>query len=125
MFGLRRIEAITPQAASDRFFTAELAIVDVRTDAEFRQFRVPGVVHIPAHEIRSRLDEVPTGHPVAFVCRSGHRSASAARLAARHRDDVLNVAGGMNAWIAAGLPVARCRVSRGPTTSTRKSHPHA
>ncbi len=125
MFGRRRIQAITPQSASDRFFTAEIALVDVRTDAEFEQYRVPGAVHIPAHEIRRRLDEVPAGHPVAFVCRSGHRSAAAARVVARRRDDVFNVAGGMNAWIASGLPVARCRVSQRPATSSRKSHPHA
>lgn len=125
MFGRRRIQAITPQVASDRFFTAELTLVDVRTDAEFAEYRVPGVLHIPVQEIRGRLDEVPTRHPVAFVCRSGHRSATAARAAARHREDVLNVAGGMNAWLAAGLPVARCRVSHGPATSSRKAHPHA
>lgn len=125
MFGLRRIQAITPRAASDRFLTAELTLVDVRTDAEFQEYRVPGVVHIPAHEIRGRLGEIPDGHPVAFVCRSGHRSQSAARVAARSREGVLNVAGGMNAWVAAGLPVARCRVSRHAATTSRKADRHA
>ena len=40
-----------------------------------------------------------------MVCRSGHRSAKAAALLARHGRDVLNLAGGMRAWARAGLPV--------------------
>jgi rhodanese-related sulfurtransferase len=58
--------------------------------------------------VARRLNEVRRDRPVAFVCRSGHRSAVAARWAARQRDDVATVAGGMDAWLAAGLPAARC-----------------
>ena len=111
MFGRRPIESIDARVASDRFFTAEIVLVDVRSRAEYEQVRIPGTVHIPVHEVGRRLEEVRTDRPVAFVCRSGHRSMAAARKAAKHREDVLNVAGGMNAWLAAGLPAARCRVS--------------
>jgi len=112
MFGRRRIEAITARAASDRFFSGELVLIDVRSEREYAQVRVPGAVHIPLHEVGGRLGELRTDHPLAFVCRSGHRSAVAARRAARHRPDVLNVAGGMNAWLAADLPVSDCPASR-------------
>lgn len=111
MFDRRRIESITPRRASDRFFTGEIVIVDVRSSWEYEQVRVPGVVHIPLHELRGRLDELRTDHAVAFLCRSGHRSAVAARRAAKQRADVLDVSGGMNAWLAAGLPTADCPVS--------------
>lgn len=117
MFGRRPIESIDPQTASDRFFTAEIVLVDVRSRAEYEQVRVPGTIHIPLAEVGRRLDEVRSDRPVAFLCRSGHRSMAAARKAAKHRDDVLNVAGGMNAWLAAGLPAARCRVSHGRSES--------
>jgi rhodanese-related sulfurtransferase len=89
----------------------QLTLVDVRTEQEFEQVRVPGVLHIPVTEIKGRLGEIPAEHPVAFLCRSGHRSSLAARMAARHRDDVMNVAGGMDAWLDAGLPSATCPVS--------------
>jgi rhodanese-related sulfurtransferase len=112
MFGRRSIESITARAASDRFFTGELVLVDVRTRHEFEQLRIPGALHIPLHEVRGRLDELRTDHAVAFLCRSGHRSAVAARRAATRRTDVVNVAGGMNAWLAAGLPTADCQASR-------------
>ena len=108
MFGRRRIETITARAACDRFFTGELVLVDVRTRLEYERRHVPRAIHIPLIEVSSRLGELPAGHPLAFLCRSGHRSALAARAVARQRTDVLNVAGGMNAWVAAGLPTSTC-----------------
>lgn len=112
MFGRRRIEAITVRQASDRFFAGELVLVDVRTHQEFERVRVPGSLHIPLHEVRGRVPDLRADHPVAFICRSGHRSTVAARRAVRARPDVLNITGGMNAWLAAGLPSADCPVSR-------------
>ena len=112
MFGRRRIESIAPRRASDRFFTGEIVIVDVRTTPEYEQVRVPGAIHMPLNEVACGLDAVRADRPVAFLCASGHRSRLAARRAARSRRDVLNIAGGMNAWLAAGLPAARCPVSR-------------
>ena len=113
----KHVRTITPGAASDRFFMGLLVIVDVRSDAEWSRVRVPGATHIPLGQVARRLHEVRSDRPVAFVCRSGHRSALAARRAARQRDDVATVAGGMNAWLAAGLPAARCAPPN-PTTRT-------
>lgn len=113
MFGFKSIDKVTPGEVSDRFFMGQLTLVDVRTNEEFEQVRVPGVLHIPVTEIKGRLGDIPTEHPVAFLCRSGHRSSLAARLAARHRDDIMNVTGGMDAWLSAGLPAATCPVSHG------------
>ncbi|MGZ8438763.1 MAG: rhodanese-like domain-containing protein [Candidatus Limnocylindrales bacterium] len=112
MFGFRRIESIAPRRASDRFFTGEIVIVDVRTPWEYEQVRIPGATHIPLPDVRSRAGELRGDRPIAFLCRSGHRSAVAARRAAKERAGVLNVAGGMNAWLAAGLPTADCPPSR-------------
>lgn len=123
MFGRRPTEQITPGAASDRFFTGHLVLVDVRTHGEYEKARVPGSTHIPLTELPARLAELRSDRPVAFLCRSGHRSAIAARRAVKRRRDVLNVTGGMNAWMAAGLPVARCPVSEQPPTPDDPSTP--
>ena len=109
---------IKPRAASDRFFMGLLVIVDVRSEAEWGRVRVPGATHIPLGQVAGRLHELRRDRPVAFVCRSGHRSALAARRAARQRDDVATVAGGMNAWLAAGLPAARCAPPHTPSRVT-------
>jgi rhodanese-related sulfurtransferase len=105
----RPTETMTVKSASDRFFTGNLPIVDVRSDAEFAQARVPGATHIPLAQLKSRLSEVRSDRPIAFLCRSGHRSALAARRAAKRRPDLASIEGGMDAWIAADLPTARCR----------------
>ena len=88
----RRMKTTTPREASDRFFMGLLVIIDVRSDAEWRRVRVPGAIHVPLRQVVRRLDEVRTDRPVAFLCRSGHRSTLAARRAARQRDDVASVA---------------------------------
>jgi len=100
---------MTVRSASDRFFMGRLTVVDVRSDAEFAHARVPGATHIALGQLRRGLAEVRRDRPIAFLCRSGHRSALAARGAAKGRPDVASIDGGMNAWIAAGLPTARCR----------------
>jgi rhodanese-related sulfurtransferase len=110
----RKNTSIAPRAASDQFFTGRLVLVDVRSHHEYEQVRVPGVVHIPLGQLRRRLEEIRIDRPVAFVCRSGHRSAIAARRGSRHRGDVATVTGGMKAWLAAGLPVTRCAPSSPP-----------
>jgi len=100
---------MTVRFASDRFLWARLTIVDVCSDAKFAQARVPGATHIPLGQLRRRLAEVRSDRPIAFLCLPGHRSALAARGAAKRRPDVASIDGGTNAWIAAGLPTARCR----------------
>ena len=92
-----------------------LVIVDVRSDAEWAQVRVPGATHIPLGQVARRLHEVRSDRPVAFVCRSGHRSAMAVRRAARQRVDVASVAGGMTPGSrpASPRPAACLREHRG------------
>ena len=41
------------------------------------------------------------------MCRSGARSAEAAKVLAAAGIEVRNVVGGMSSWVAAGLPVVR------------------
>ena len=68
MFGLRRIESIAPRHASDRSFTGEIVIVDVRTPSEYAHVRVPGAIHIPLLELRARVGEFRADRPVAVLC---------------------------------------------------------
>ena len=94
-----------------RVLPAEVAesgatVLDVREDGEWRDGHVPGALHIPAARLPDRIDEVPAG-PVLVICGGGYRSAIAASLLARAgRDEVGHVAGGMDAYRSAGLPVA-------------------
>ena len=80
-------------------------LVDVRERHELVQVRPVGAVLLPMSELATRIDELPADRPLMFICHSGARSGRVASyLAGQGYADVANVAGGMVAWQAAGLP---------------------
>jgi rhodanese-related sulfurtransferase len=81
-------------------------LVDVREAGEFAVVRAPDAVLLPTSTFTMRVAELPTDRPLMIVCHLGGRSAAVAGFLMRNgRTDVVNVAGGMDAWEAAGLPV--------------------
>jgi rhodanese-related sulfurtransferase len=81
-------------------------LVDVRTHPEFAQGHVRGAVNVPMTELPSRLDALGLDpkRPVVAICLSAHRSVPAVRLLRERGFDAVQLAGGMIAWRAAGLP---------------------
>ena len=81
-------------------------LLDVRELGEFITVRAPGAVLLPTSEFAARAGELPEDRPLLVVCHSGSRSAAVVGFLQRAgRTDVTNVAGGMEAWERAGLPV--------------------
>ncbi len=78
-------------------------LLDVRTRPEWTAGHAPRARHIPLAQLPARLSELPAGRVIITCCRSGARSARAARLLARQGHDVANLSGGMVAWARAGL----------------------
>jgi rhodanese-related sulfurtransferase len=89
-------------------------LVDVREPSEFAEVRVPGALLVPTSQFQARVSELPTDRPLMVVCHLGSRSAAVTGFLVRSgRTDVVNVAGGMDAWERAGLPVRRGTPSDG------------
>ena len=88
----------------------DAVLLDVREDDEWAAGHAPGAVHLPLSGLVSRLHEVPDppegSDALTVVCRSGGRSAQAAAYLAQYGHAVRNAAGGMQAWAAAGKPLA-------------------
>jgi rhodanese-related sulfurtransferase len=83
-------------------------LLDVREPGEFSAVRAPGAVLVPTSQFQARVGELPADRPLMVVCHLGGRSAAVAGFLLRAgRTDVVNVAGGMDAWEKAGLPVRR------------------
>lgn len=82
-------------------------LVDVRTDAEIAQGKIPQGEPLPLHLIPVKLSEMDKSATTVFYCRSGGRSAQAAAfVAANGFADVYNLQGGITAWASAGLSVS-------------------
>ena len=85
-------------------------IFDVRSDEEFAGGVVAGAVHIKIQDVPANLAQLPTDKaaPIVVLCQSGHRGALAMMyLRMTGYTNVRNLGGGMNAWIAAELPVVK------------------
>jgi adenylyltransferase/sulfurtransferase len=83
-------------------------LLDVRELWESQERRIPGAVLIPLVELPGRVAELPEDRDLYVHCRVGGRSRRAVdylRQAGRPRS--VNVAGGIDAWEEAGLPVIR------------------
>lgn len=84
----------------------DVALIDVREPGEWLEGHVPHARLIPLGDLGGRLDEVPTAGTVYLICRSGARSAHAAGALRDRGVDAVNIAGGTDAWRAAGRPIA-------------------
>ena len=100
-----RIPTVEPEQAAERLRARQAVVVDVRQHGEWRAGRIRGAVHIPLHELSARAGALPRDRTLITVCRSGNRSAAAARLLTRAGYEVENLAGGMKRWARAGLPL--------------------
>ena len=99
-----RTERLSPAVASER---TGATVVDVRTPHERDEGAIAGSVFVPLSQLEHRLGEIPHGRPLIVHCAAGYRSSIAASVLKREGfDDVSEIAGGMSAWQAAGLPVA-------------------
>lgn len=95
----------TPEAAYAALQNGSV-LIDVREPWENEQERIPGAVLIPLGEVPARVGDIPDDKDVYVHCRGGGRSRRAvAFLRENGRPRAYNVAGGIEAWREAGLPV--------------------
>ena len=99
---MSRIPEITV-AQVDELLASGAALLDVREGYEWDAGHAPAASHLPMGQLS--LDGLPEGRPLLVVCHVGGRSAAATEALVRAGVEALNVAGGMDAWARAGLPV--------------------
>jgi hydroxyacylglutathione hydrolase len=83
-----------------------VTVVDVRSETEWASGHIRGAVHVPLGYLADRAATLPREQPIVVQCQSGARSAIAASVLERLGfANVMNLPGGMSAWVADGLPV--------------------
>jgi len=80
-------------------------LLDVREDDEWQAGHAPAATHIPLSILGQELGRLDRNQPIVAVCRSGSRSERVAAALVGRGYDAANLAGGMQAWAAAGFPV--------------------
>ena len=103
---------IEPVELSKLLETGKPVVLDVRTPVEYAEVHMQGALNVPLEKLEpdalSDAGSAKRDQPVYLLCLSGERSAQAARrLGSAGFSEPIVVAGGMRAWIAAGLPVVR------------------
>ena len=103
------LAALAPQDVV-RLMNQGAAVVDVRTAEEFLQGHIRGARHIPVSDISKAGDMLKRykEKPVVVCCDRGPRGRTALlALQDQGFKHVVNLKGGMQAWRAEHLPVAR------------------
>jgi molybdopterin/thiamine biosynthesis adenylyltransferase/rhodanese-related sulfurtransferase len=80
-------------------------LVDIREPWELERGRIPDSVHIPMQELAEKL-EPHRERSIVLYCAHGNRSLRAAKvLSEQGYGPIVSLAGGIDAWRKAGLPV--------------------
>ena len=76
-----------------------VTILDVRQPAEYASGHIPGALLAPLPEITDHVPHIDPERPVLVYCASGGRSRVAAQILTEQGfQEVINIAGGFNAW---------------------------
>lgn len=73
-------------------------LVDVRTALEYSAGTLPGAIHLPVDELRSRLTELPRDREIAVFCQVGQRGYLATRILTQNGFPVTNLGGGYKTY---------------------------
>ena len=106
---LQQVPVVPIQQVEPAALAEEAILLDVRYRNEYDAGHLPGAQHIAHTRLLERLEELPRNRPVYVYCKTGSRSAYASGLLKRFGYSVTLLAGGFDAWTAAGKPVEQAQ----------------
>ena len=93
----------TPQDLAQQIESGQVALVDVRGDAEWSEGHIAQAQHMFLGRLPETLSELPKDKSIVVQCRSGARSSIGASILQAAGFNVINLTGGYMAWTQAGL----------------------
>ena len=101
---VKEIDAAELQARVDA--GDDIALIDIRSDAELTQGILPKAEHLAMHLLPLRMHDLPKDKDVVLYCRSGARSYHACSfLNQQGIHNTLNLRGGIIAWAREGFEI--------------------
>jgi hydroxyacylglutathione hydrolase len=101
----------TPTQLRPSIDDGKVALLDVRAATEFQAGYIPGAEHRFLGTLLRNIQSLSRDKPVVAQCLAGGRSAIAASILQRDGFEVVNMEGGYQAWVEAGLPIVRDEVA--------------
>ncbi len=102
------INDMTPQQVKAALDADEILLIDVREPNEFADARISGALNYPLSTFDPSTLPTEDGKTIVLSCAGGVRSVKAAEAAQAAGIDIHDhLAGGLRAWLGAGLPVDR------------------
>lgn len=101
---------VTPTEATQLINREDAVLVDIREPDEYVAGHIPESRNIPQSRLAERIAEIERFKeaPLIVLCQSGARSLAACKdLQQRGFTKVNNLAGGIEAWRSAGLPLKK------------------
>ncbi|MES2885389.1 MAG: rhodanese-like domain-containing protein [Pseudomonadota bacterium] len=99
---------LSPPEAVRLINDRDARVIDVRPVADFKKGHLLGAINIPSAKLQERLGEINKDktRPVILYCAlGGSASESATLLRKQGFAEAFPLRGGLNAWLAANLPV--------------------
>lgn len=100
-------ESRTPAQLRRNIEDSSVSLIDVRAAIEFDEGHIAGAQHVFLGTLLRKIETLERDKPVVTQCLAGGRSAIAASILQRAGFEVINMSGGYQAWVAAGLSVVR------------------
>ncbi len=118
-------DSLNVDAFSEYIRGDNVQLLDVRTAEEFAEGHIEGAMNIDVKEnsfLDNAIARLNKEHPVAVYCKSGRRSASAAKMLSKAGFKVVNLKGGIMAWSITRKPVVKGDEAQSDTFTTPGGH---
>lgn len=103
-------ESMDVDAFASYILNNDVQLLDVRTSEEYAEGHIEGAMNIDVKKgdfMNVALSQLDKERPVAVYCKSGRRSASAAKMLTKEGFTVVNLKGGIMAWSFTRKPVVK------------------
>ncbi len=78
---------------------AEIAIVDIRSEEEFKRGTIDGAINLPIEEIPARIDELEKDKTIYVLCHTGEKSKGITEELTKQGFTACNVEGGYRSFL--------------------------
>ncbi|MCY3412798.1 MAG: rhodanese-like domain-containing protein [Candidatus Heimdallarchaeota archaeon] len=92
----KKIPALSVFELKEKLDTNSIQVIDVRGGKDFKDFHIPGSIHLEFNTVMNNVDKIPTDKALAVVCYGGGASEFITELLIQEGfSPVYNITGGI------------------------------